>query len=125
MPRNPASSPASRPNSAASNGSGHVSGLRVVSGGYDIDRIPILVTRPDGENVLAWICRLADRYGQTPGQVLDSLGGTRAAWSTTAAKSFLRRDRDRVAQQVGFDYLAPGILDTQAQHLLDVVEVGS
>ena len=48
--------------------------LRQVSGGYDIDRLPIQVPPRPGEHPVSWLRRWAHRYGMTPNQLLADLG---------------------------------------------------
>lgn len=77
--------------------------LRQVSGGYDIDRLPIQVPPRPGEHPVSWLRRWAHRYGMTPNQLLADLGVPPASGPLLSIAVHIERHQDTLAAASGLN----------------------
>ena len=111
MPPSPSAEPADQPAPRPPR-------LRRVSGGYDIDRLPIQVPPQPGEHPVSWLRRWAHRYGMTPNQLLVAVGVPPAAGSLLGIAVHIDRHQDTLAAVAGVNEMPPPPPPSVAAHAL-------
>lgn len=76
--------------------------LRGVTGGYDLDPLPIHVPPRDGESAVSWLRRLSVRYDTPARDLLHGAGAVQAITGTTKVISRLRNNR-ALLERLGLD----------------------
>jgi hypothetical protein len=76
--------------------------LRPVTGGYDLDPLPIHVPPRNGESAVSWLRRLSVRYDTPTRDLLRGAGEVKAVTGTTKVISRLRNNR-ALLRRLGLD----------------------